>query len=45
VEEWRRLSKAAPRTLKELLLTDEARFDVDLPRVAFKRRAPIDLGD
>jgi prevent-host-death family protein len=44
IEEWRRLQKSAPRTLKELLLTDEARFDFDLPRIPIKRRPPIDLG-
>jgi antitoxin Phd len=45
VEEWRRLQKSAPRTLKELLLTDEARFDFELPRVPLRRRPPIDLDD
>ena len=45
VDEWRRLQKAAPRTLKELLLTDEARFDFELPRIPFHRRPPIDFDD
>jgi antitoxin Phd len=45
IDEWRRLQKAAPRTLKELLLTDEARFDFELPRIRFNRRRPIDFKD
>ena len=45
VEEWRRMQKAAPRSLKELLLTDEARFDFELPRMQIHRRDPIDFSD
>jgi antitoxin Phd len=45
IEEWKRLSAKRQRTLKELLLADEPRFDFDLPRIPFKRRAPIDFGD
>jgi antitoxin Phd len=44
-EEWERLKKTAPRTLKELLLTDEARFDFELPRIKIKRRPPIDFSE
>jgi prevent-host-death family protein len=44
VEAWRRLQSSARPTLKELLLTDEARGDVPLPRRgALKRRAPLAL--
>ena len=32
VEEGKRLSQKAPRTLKELLLAEEPRFDFDLPK-------------
>ena len=32
IEEWRRLNPKPRRSLKELLLTDEARFDFDLPK-------------
>lgn len=45
VEEWRRLTAKRPRTLKELLLTDEARFDFDLPRTPFNRRDPMEFDD
>jgi antitoxin Phd len=45
IEEWRRMHKAAPRSLKELLLTDEARFDFELPRLQIRRRDPIDFSD
>ena len=41
-EEWRRLSAEAPPTLKDLLLSDEARFE-DLsipPRGNVSRRRP-----
>ena len=44
IEEWHRLQKTEPRTLKELLLTDEARFDFDLPpRGRLKHRPPFDF--
>ena len=43
IEEWRRMHKTAPRSLKELLLTDEARFDFELPRLQIRRRDPIDF--
>lgn len=31
IEEWRRVSGGPARTLKDLLLTDEARGDIPLP--------------
>ncbi len=43
-EEWERLKKAARPSLKELLLSDEARFDFDIPeRGRWKSRPPIDF--
>ena len=45
VEEWKRLSQKAPRTLKELLLAEEPRFDFDLPKISFKRRPPMTFED
>jgi prevent-host-death family protein len=44
IGEWKRLSKVKPRTLKELLLTDEARFDFEIPRLELRIR-PADLDD
>lgn len=42
VQEWRRLSQAARPSLKELLLSDEARAELPLPaRGKAKRRAPV----
>ena len=32
IEEWQRLTSAAKPSLKELLLSDEHRFEMDLPR-------------
>jgi len=41
VAQWQRLSAATRPTLKELLLTDEGRFEFDVPpRGQAKRRAP-----
>ena len=41
VGEWRRLKDAGRRSLKDLLLTDEARADLALPaRGAARRRRP-----
>ncbi len=41
VEEWKRLSRAARPTLKELLLADEPRFDLPIPpRGRWRRREP-----
>jgi len=39
VDEWRRLQQSARPTLKELLLSDTARFDIPLPpRGRWRRR-------
>lgn len=44
VQEWRRLQQSARPTLKELLLTDEARGDIPLPaRGRRHRRRPVAL--
>ncbi len=44
VEEWRRLRKAARRTLKELLLAEEPRAEFSVPpRGTLRRRAPAAL--
>jgi antitoxin Phd len=44
VEEWRRLTKASRPSLKELLLADEPRFDLDIPpRGRLKHRPPLDF--
>lgn len=41
VEDWHRLKQSARPTLKELLLTDEARGEIPLPpRGRFRRRTP-----
>jgi prevent-host-death family protein len=32
IDEWRRLQRAARPTLKELLLTDEARGELNIPK-------------
>jgi prevent-host-death family protein len=41
VDEWRRLQAAARPSLKQLLLTDQARGEFDLPaRGLARRRAP-----
>lgn len=44
IGEWRRLQNAAPPTLKALLLSDEARADLETPaRGSRRRRAPTGL--
>lgn len=44
-EEWRRLSSNAKPTLKELLLSDEARGDLNIPpRGTRRRRKPAPMG-
>ncbi|MCG6117558.1 MAG: type II toxin-antitoxin system Phd/YefM family antitoxin [Aquimonas sp.] len=44
-EEWRRLQAEPRRSLKELLLCDEARADIPLPkRGTARRRSPPALG-
>jgi antitoxin Phd len=43
--EWRRLNASAPASLKELLLSDEARGDLVLPaRGRLRLRKPVTLG-
>ncbi|NML17478.1 type II toxin-antitoxin system Phd/YefM family antitoxin [Azohydromonas caseinilytica] len=42
VEEWRRLQAAARPSLKELLLSDEARADLELPTRGGARRRQVD---
>ena len=44
ISEWRRLTRHAGPTLKQLLLTDEARGDLNIPpRGGAKRRRPLDM--
>ena len=44
IEEWRRLTMANRPSLKELLLADEPRFDLDIPpRGSLKHRPPLDF--
>ncbi len=44
IEEWLRLQKASRPTLKELLLADEPRADIQVPpRGARRRRVPKPL--
>jgi antitoxin Phd len=41
IEEWRRLQERARPSLKELLLSPEPRFDLDIPdRHSYGRREP-----
>ncbi|ENU32331.1 type II toxin-antitoxin system Phd/YefM family antitoxin [Acinetobacter parvus] len=41
IEEWQRLTSAAKPSLKELLLSDEHRFEMDLPRSRQVKRRSI----
>lgn len=44
IEEWRRLQQSSRPTLKELLLGDGPRFDLEIPkRTKWKLRPPIDF--
>ena len=44
IAEWRRLQQSAAPTLKELLLSNEARFDsIVPPRRHWRRRSPPEL--
>jgi prevent-host-death family protein len=46
IEEWERLQKRALPTLKDLLLADEPRFEIDLPpRGGWKSRPIIRFED
>ena len=40
IEDWRRLKGGSVRSLKELLLTDEARGDIELPPRGRRSRRP-----
>lgn len=40
--EWRRLQSAARPSLKQLLLTDQARIDLRLPARGQARRRPVE---
>jgi hypothetical protein len=44
VEEWRRLKEQSRPTLKDLLLADEPRFDMELPprgRLRWRKPKPL----
>ena len=44
IEEWRRLQASARPTLKEILLSPESRFEIDLPpRGQLRLRDPIEF--
>ena len=46
VKEWKRLAAKTPPTLKELLLAEEPRFDLDIPkRGSWKHRPPFKFDD
>ena len=46
VEEWNRLNNASRPTLKDLLLADEPRFDLEIPkRGTWKHRPPFSFDD
>lgn len=40
IEEWKRLRKSARRSLKELLLSDDGRANLTLPKRGAARRRP-----
>ena len=45
LDEWKRLQAAARPSLKDLLLSDEERFDLDIPPRGGKRRRPVPAFD
>ena len=45
LEEWKRLRDAARPSLKDILLSDDARFDFDVPSRGGKRRRPAPVFD
>jgi antitoxin Phd len=46
VAEWRRLQQTASPSLKQLLLSPSARYDLKLPpRGKLRRRTPTSLGE
>jgi prevent-host-death family protein len=44
VQEWRRLQSVARPSLKQLLLSDEARAELTLPSRGHARRRTVDVG-
>jgi antitoxin Phd len=45
LDEWNRLQEAARPSLKDMLLSDDARFDLDIPPRGGKRRRPAPAFD
>lgn len=45
IDEWRRNNATSGRTLKELLLADEPRFDFEVPRRKVKFGRRVDFSD
>ena len=45
IEEWQRLTTSAKPSLKELLLSDDHRFEMDLPRSRQVKRRAIPTWD
>jgi prevent-host-death family protein len=46
VEEWRTLKNTSRPSLKDLLLADEPRFDLEIPpRGSFRHRPPVSFDD
>ena len=46
IDEWERLTLRPKRTLKELLLAEEPRFDLDIPeRGSYRHRPPFSFED
>ncbi len=42
IDDWRRLQQAAKPTLKEILLSDDGRFNLEMPpRGRVRRRSPV----
>jgi antitoxin Phd len=41
ISEWKRLNQAPRTTLKQLLLTDEARHDLEIPKRGSARRRKV----
>ena len=42
IDEWRRLQASARPSLKQLLLSDEARFELAIPARGKARRRPVE---
>ena len=45
LDEWKRLQEAARPSLKDMLLSDDARFDLAIPKRGGKRRRPAPAFD